>query len=251
MIMNEEELIIKSVEEGDTYYTISAGSSGFGLEKSYGVKPKKGDRVKLYTIKVSEIRGMDINGVRVFYKSDAQLEKERKEWVEKYNKGKLETFEKNKASLDSDYASLPKIFQKRIDKFRKNNPNFRVEYEDYEMFCCKEALKIAEYVQSEFDKRELSDRCFKKGETKGLEYLPPTADINSIIKNFYDLPFEKQVKLAQIDGGHSGNTFGMACRLAGLYLSSSENVEKLHGALAPLVGSEEYGCVPKKGRKHG
>lgn len=48
-----------------------------------------------------------------------------------------------------------------------------------------------------------------------------------------------------ISEGHSGNTFGMACRLAYLYLTEPENVIKLHGALAPLVGSKEYGCVPR------
>lgn len=34
-----------------------------------------------------------------------------------------------------------------------------------------------------------------------------------MVKEFYDLPWEKQVEIG-IDEGHSGNTFGGACALA-------------------------------------
>ena len=71
-------------------------------------------------------------------------------------------------------------------------------------------------------------------------------NVHEIISDFYKRPFEEQVKLAGISDQHSGNTFGMACRLASIYLSLPENVIRLHGSLAPLVGSGEYGCVPKK-----
>jgi hypothetical protein len=43
--------------------------------------------------------------------------------------------------------------------------------------------------------------------------------------------------------GHSGNTVGCACLLARLYLTSPEDVARMHGALTPLVGCAEYGCV--------
>lgn len=46
--------------------------------------------------------------------------------------------------MDVDYENLPDAFKKRIDRFRANNPDFRFEFESYELFCCMEAVKIAE-----------------------------------------------------------------------------------------------------------
>ena len=68
------------------------------------------------------------------------------------------------------------------------------------------------------------------------------------IKEFHDLSWEEQLKLIPEDqkeafSGHSGNTFGSACRLANHYLTNQENVILEHGALVYLVGCEEYGCL--------
>ncbi len=41
---------------------------------------------------------------------------------------------------------------------------------------------------------------------------------------------------------HSGNTFGVACKLAHCYAAEPDLVPKMHGALCPLVGCESYGC---------
>ena len=53
---------------------------------------------------------------------------------------------------------------------------------------------------------------------------------------------DKQKMIVPIDDGHSGNTFGCAVMLAILYVTSPEYIIKAHGALAPLVGCEAYGC---------
>jgi len=153
----------------------------------------------------------------MYYRTPQQAEEDHRKMCEKADKDKMKVFKKNKKKMDKDYDSLPDLFKKRIDKFRKNNPNFRWEYENYEMFCCKEALKIANVLK--------------------------TAD--EIIK-WKDLPWEEQKKRVDISDGHSGNTFGCAVNLACLYLSQCpENVVRQYGALAPLVGSKEYGCVPR------
>jgi hypothetical protein len=47
------------------------------------------------------------------------------------------------------------------------------------------------------------------------------------------------------DDDHSGNTFGCSVKLALLSLEQPEGVVLIHGALSPLVGSKEYGCVPR------
>lgn len=212
-----EKEIIESVTKSDGYYNIQTKSSGFGLELKYGVEPKKGDTVEVEVTNGSTIRGIKLNGVKVFYKTDEDLAREHKEWCEGNKKRQLEEFEKEKDSLDAKYNALPKMFQERIDKFRTNNPNFRVEFESYEMFCCEQAVEIANALQTK-----------------------------EAIKEFADLKWEDQVKkVPNLDGGHSGNTFGMSCRLAYLYLDNPENVAKSHGSLSALVGSEAYGDIAK------
>lgn len=54
------------------------------------------------------------------------------------------------------------------------------------------------------------------------------------------LSYEEQREVVpNLNDGHSGNTFGCACALAFAYLDCPENVPKMHGALSPLVGSDE------------
>ena len=164
----------------------------------------------MYTTNGSQVRGFDLNGKRVFYKTDEDLDRDHKAWVEKYQKEKEEIFEKEKAQYDKQYESLPQIFKDRIDKFRNDNPKFRVDYESYELFTCTEAVIIAEACGSAEKVREFS-QC---------------NDRWSMVPN--------------LDKGHSGNTMGMATRLAYIYLEQPDMVTKAHGALAPLVGSREY-----------
>ena len=102
---------------------------------------------------------------------------------------------------------------------RRNNPDFRWKYESYEMMCCTQAVLMAD----KFPNQEL-------------------------LKEFKDLNYKKQKRmLPGLDEGHSGNSFGCACFLAKLYVNKRyDDIIKMHGALAALVGSKEYGCVPKE-----
>lgn len=213
----EEVGVITEVTESDEHYGISTDqSTSFGLSKEYGVTPKVGDKFVLHCYQGSLVRGLNLNGKLVYYKSDEQLERERQEWLEKNRREKQEAFLKNKAEMDAEYEALPANFQKRIDRFRENNPRFRVDFESYELFCCNEAVKIA-----------LACKTVEE------------------IKVFRGAGWEIQKEI--VSDGHSGNTFGCACLLAQLHLESPESVSKLHGALSPLVGSKKYGdisCAP-------
>ncbi len=218
--MNGKSGVVNKVsEDNKRYYLVDLrNGTSFCLSKEYGVTPKIGDSVILHIIKLSMIRGVEINGSIVFYKTDEQLKQERKEWLENYEKEKQERFIKEKDQLDIDYESLPDIFKKRIDRFRDNNPNFRVDYESYEMFCCKEAIKIA-------------------NELKTPEK----------IKEFSKLDYNSQMEMVPgISDQHSGNTFGASIMLAYLYLNNPDNVIKMHGTLSPLVGSKEFGDIKRK-----
>lgn len=209
---------ITEVTIGKKWHSISMDGTCCGMKASYGVIPKVGDELTVHTKGGSfgTIRGMDLNGKKIFWKTDEDLESERIEWLRKNEEDKQEKFKKQKKYLDASYDKLPKCFQDRIDKYRNNNPRFRVDYESYEMFCCEQAVEIAKACKT----------------AEGVH-------------EFQKLEWDKQKKkVKKLSDGHSGNTFGASVHLAYWYLKQPENVVKMHGALAPLVGSGAYGDVP-------
>jgi hypothetical protein len=212
----EEEKEISSVSESDTHYFISTEGSGFGIDKKYcgTTVPQVGDKIICQTKNISTVRGIILNGVQLYYKSDKQLEDEHKAWCEEYHRKQEEDFKKNQAKLDKDFNELPKPFQDRIQRYRDNNPDFRVEYEPYEMFCCTEAVKMAKALKT------------------------PEA-----VEAFKELSYEEQRKLVPFDEGHSGNTFSTAVGLAYWYLKDHSIVAQMHAALSPLVGSLSSGDI--------
>jgi len=212
--------IIKVSEDRNSYYLTTDDSTGFRLLKKYKVVPKVGDDIEVQTVHFSTVRGIILNGKQIFYKTDEDLEKEHQNWLDKNEKKKQRLFIRNKPKLDKDYNTLPEEFKKRIDKFRMTNPRFRVDYEPYEMFCCKEALKIAKAL---------------KGKTE--------EEVQNFSKADYTIQKQTVPKLGK---GHSGNTFGVAVRLAYWYLFNPENVILEHGALTTLVGCDAYGCPHEK-----
>ena len=213
----QETNIITKVIKGKDYYTISQDGMCCVLEKKYGIKPKVGDKLTVHTKggMFGTIRGMDLNGKQIFWKTDEDLEVERLEWLRKNEEEKQQRFKDNVANMDKQYNALPKCFQERIDKFRTNNERFRIDYESYELFCCEQAVLIANTCKTIAEIQKFANKEWKEQ-----------------IKQVYGLSNE-----------HSGNTFGASCHLAILYLSNPENVVKMHGALSPLVGSKEYGDI--------
>lgn len=199
----QDPVVICEVSSNKTHYSITAeeqngeGRCGFGLDKKYGYKPKVGDVVILYSAGGCEVRGMKINGKQVFYKTQKQVDADHAAWCAKYHEQRRKLFQKEKKSLDKKYKSLPEPFRKRLDFFRNEDPNFRVESESYEMFCLTEAVKIAEAMKTP----------------------------EEVVK-FQKMTFDEQVKLAGIEEGHSGNTFGSACNLAYWLLKDPTKVFK-------------------------
>ena len=210
--------VTESDSDSDAYWSIMAGSTGFGMGKEYGVEPKVGDKIRMYTHLGSSIHGIDINGEEVFYHTKDQQEEERKTRKEKGDDSKKIEFEKSRKELDAKFDSLPEVFQERIMRFRAKNPDFRWKFESYEIFVCTEAVKIAEALKTK-----------------------------DAIVEFNDKSYEEQKEIVSIGEGHSGNTFGMSIRLAVHYVTNPKFVELDHGALCPLVGCDDYGCSPMEG----
>ena len=123
------------------------------------------------------------------------------------------TIVKNSLRLKYYIWRLPKVFKKRIKKFTLTKEGWLKDHGPYEIFCCREAVKIAKTLK--------------------------TAEK---VKEFHEMDVDEQYKTVDLDHGHSGNTFGMSVRLAYMYLDNPDGVILEHGALAVLVGCPEYGC---------
>lgn len=236
-----EDSTITEVKEFDDYYDLRFESMGIGMAKSYdghpphGIVPKIGDQYRSYGEFGQPARGMAINGILVYWHSPDEQRDIHKEWVAQANQDRRDKFEKERPSLDAQYEALPDIFKKRIDRFRQNNPDFRWEYESYELFCCTEAMKFVNHFKTfeAFERYAALTQCSITDE-----------------KERWYREWEEQKAIdraAGIADGHSGNTHGMAVALAGYYLRQPEAVAKLHGALSPLVGSWAYGDMPPDG----
>lgn len=212
---------VKPAADGSGWAVTAGGwTCNLAATQSLGLTPKVGDTFTTFGQIGYLFHGQALNGQVLWYRSVEEEETARQEQTAADVREKHEQFDADRARLDADYDALPEPFRERINKFRATNPDFRWEYEAYELMCCTDAVKIAHHCWLDKDDEQT------------------TADK---ILAFTDLPWEEQAK-AGIDGGHSGNSFQFAVRLALLWVNYPARVIAEHGALTPLVGCAEYGC---------
>lgn len=206
---------IKDIDNG--YELHLDDNSWINVPKIDHQTPSIGDIIKLFGKGFGyTIRGIEIAGKLYRYRTPEEAEADHNKEQEKLRKGRIAQFEKEKSKLDKIFESLPEPFQKRIERFRNNNPDFRWDFEAYESFVCQEAWLIA----------------------LKLKHV-------AMINNFKNMPWDAQRKLVPIDANHSGHTFDCAILLAKTFIENPENVVNVHGAMCPIVGCETYGCVSK------
>lgn len=215
----KDHIVAESDVRDNFVQILTTDGTGFAFSDKYGVVPKVGDAIRWYGRR-GTTRGVDVNEQPVYFKTDEDLDEDHRQWVEDNNRQKKAQFEEKRTKLDAAYRKLPPIFRKRVRWFRKHNPDFRWEYEAYEIMVCEDAVKIA-------------NACERP----------------EVVGEFMRAGFDKQKELVpDLEDGHSNNSFGMACRLAFDYLKDEELVFFEHGALVPLVGCAEYGCAhPRPG----
>jgi hypothetical protein len=210
-MFGEEEIITKVTEYETGWSILTDQSSGFRLDKKYGVEPKIGQTVVVECVQGSLIRGITLDGQRVFYKTDEDLEADRQEMLRKMR------IDKEARLPDSikKYEALSEPWKGRVDAFRERGGHeWDLNYLGYEAFCCQEAAKIAERFDTVED-----------------------------IKTFWDAPYKKQQEMFPgISNEHSGNSFGASCHLAQTFKTKPAYLAVDHGALHGLVGCEEYHC---------
>jgi len=179
------------------------------------ITPEPGMTVRLYGSGGlgGLVRGIFVDGYRFRYETpDGQKQRYKDESAKKDREAQAH-LDANCAERDRQWAALPAIYQQRMARFVKNNPTWRRDYEEYELFVCGQAHLIASALKTRAAIAEFA----KMDEGEAMRLVPG------------------------LDGGHSGNTLGAACQLAAYEIDLPEGVVQSHGAISPLVGSEAHG----------
>lgn len=215
--------VIKSFNKETGGYSLTFESGWSFWMPDVGFAPEVGQTAKLFGRGIGyTVRGLVVNDKVVFYRTEAEQE-------ELHRKKQAESESKKRTDYDAkteDYnrrvATLPPPFTERIMGFRNWKPEtWKYDFEPYELFTCEQAVEIATALKTSEE-----------------------------ISRFHKLDFSEQKKLvAALSEDHSGNTFGAACLLANIYLTKPELLPSAHGALCPLVGCNEYGCVASRSKK--
>lgn len=215
-----QESIVEKVREyskGGGWEVTHNGAWIIGVDADEcAVAPQVGEPIRTYGRGIgSTVRGIVIGGRVYRYRTDAEEQAKHEQYCRDMEAKREQEFNEGREGADERIAALPTIFRERIEKFQRDGGHeFRRDYEGYELFCCEQAVAIAEAL-------------------KTVEALDA----------WRTLPWGAQLtQVPALSDGHSGNTFGAACALARHYISNPQFVTKMHGALVPLVGCEAYGC---------
>jgi len=135
--------------------------------------------------------------------------------IEESQRQKRAEFEPKRESFMARVEALPEGFRERMRGFIATSPSWAWECGPYELFCCEEAVKIANTLGS-----VEAVRSFAKA---------PQAEQKTAVPS---MEFDE----------HSGNTFGSAVLFAVISLESPDALPKYHAAICPLMGCEDAGC---------
>lgn len=189
-----EDIVVTEARAGsDGHWSVQWGSTGTGFHLPDG-EIKVGDTIRIYgSAQLGGRRhGWALNGKLVEWRTPWERLVERVSWLAQYDRDKRERFAKERVQMDARYEALSPKLKARIDRFRSEQADFRIDSEGYEMYACVDADVIANYLRSRVDAGE---------------------DADAVVTEFYDLPWDEQMKIG-LQEGHSGNTFGGACALA-------------------------------------
>lgn len=177
--------------------------------------PREGEILRLYGRGLGySARGAAVGERVYYYRTPAEEDAHHAAMVARMKSERADEFVAKRAEFDADVAALPTVFRLRVERFMRRG-GWAEEFGRYEVFACKEAVKVAAHF--------------------------PTADaLRAFAESDYVTQKAMAPDLAWDD--HSGNTFGTAVTLALVHAHDETLVIRAHGALCPLVGCEDYGC---------
>lgn len=178
--------------------------------------PAIGETARLYGKGLGyPVRGIIIDGRVYSYRTEAEESQRHADWVLGEKRKKQELLEAERGERDARRLALPAVFQERLAGYEKLKPDWRAEFEPYELSVCEDAARIAAHFGSDLE----------------------------ALERFREQPWKEQSALIPgLFDGHSGNSWGAALGLAGRYMRDPALVKGAHGALCGLVGCVEYGC---------
>lgn len=206
---------VEVVGEDKAYAAVTADGWTLSVALNGNPAPKVGDVALYYGRGIGyPVRGFVVGETVYYYETEEQHEarfrRERQEEAER----RIAAFDAGRAAYYAEVNALPAPFRRRIERFLRVRAGWGPEFGGYELFVCKEAVKIAALG---------------------------TVDAVAV---YHAAPCDEQKTLvhAVAYDEHSNNTFGAACLLARVYIETPEHLTHVHGALCPLVGCENYGC---------
>ncbi len=209
---------LTSVSEGEQGWTL--GLDGFGLfcpRDQCEQAPIVGETARVYGKGFGYVvRGIIIEGRVYKYLSEEQEAERHAQWVAEEQAKRASEAARERAARDERRAALPEALRARLARFEARNPEWRRDFESYELFVCEEAALIARHFASDIEG------------LRAFAGKPPEEQGQTI----------PALKFSE----HSGNTWGAAMQIAMRLVMDPALVKGAHGALCPLVGCKEYGC---------
>jgi hypothetical protein len=197
-------------------------------------KPEKGMKIRVWSTG-SRNHGVSvhlaIDFVPVYYYTKREVEAERGWWLVNNQIRQHEEFEVNMERMDAAYEALPDPLKRRIDRFRREDPDFRWKEEAYEMAACSEAGRLYTAALDPETGKILKKAKIKLPlDPKQPSYEQPKGEGTTVwddtpenrlyaIDSINGAPNNYNYKLLEklfpwIDPGHSGNTWGHAMAFA-------------------------------------
>lgn len=215
------EYVVEKAETGDDVHMFMFhGGWMTGCDADLPYLPQEGERIRLYPGQIgSQNRGLatyrDGEWHCVWYCNPTEQEIENQIWIAERRLKNLQALKQDIHEREQRIEALPEPFKRRLRHFIEiGGYDYRANSEVYELFVCEEAVKMINTLETE-----------------------------ERIQAFYKATWDEQCEmLPTLDRGHSGNTFGSACRLARLYVTGNISTiyETDYGALAPLHGSYQH-----------
>ena len=197
----EEEHTVTDVTDG----SISYGSMGHGMFGEVRGKVKVGDTIVVETRNYSQITGMrPVDGDWWFHKSDEDLDREHKEWVDNLNRERREFLAKNRDKWQAREDALPDWLRDRLTTFhRQGGEKFALEGWYYELAVCELAALYDEH---------------------GLDEEPADGPVMAYARKY----------------GTSGNQHDFAKALVRAHREGMESASDTVSALSPITGDAFY-----------
>jgi len=213
--------MIDGVETHENGWTVKSDGACLFVDNEHEKTPPAVGEVGMYFGRGFgyAVRGVVIGGRTYRYQTEQEMNEAQDKAAAESRRAAREAFDAGRAEFDARIAALPEPFRLRMAGFLATSDSWGPECGPYELFCCEEAMKIADALKTK-----------------------------EAVKGFAKESYETQRQtVPAISDGHSGNTFGTALRLAYAYLDTPELVPDFHAGLCALLGCDTAGC--KAGRK--